>query len=121
MGSILLIISTHTSHQQLSRSSVLLNMDRIESNRDAARDAFMELCAAVDRMMEEKEEKREMARGRVDHIKGRYRNLRVRRTRLRMKYVALLEAYNELAEEMRERSDSESSSDEEDDDNCCIM
>ena len=41
---------------------------------------------------EEKEEKREMARGRVDHIKGRYRNLRVRRTRLRMKYVALLEA-----------------------------
>ena len=26
-------------------------MDRIESNRDAARDAFMELCSAVDRMM----------------------------------------------------------------------
>merc|ERR1712024_109955 len=119
MGSILLKISTHTGHQQLS--TVHRKMDRIESNRDAARDAFMELCSAVDRMMEEKEEKREMARGRVDHIKGRYRNLRVRRTRLRMKYVALLVAYNELAEEMRERSDSESSSDEEDDDNCCIM
>ena len=32
-----------------------------------------------------------------------------------------LPRYNELAEEARERSDSESSSDEEDDDNCCIM
>ena len=41
--------------------------------------------------------------------------------RLREKYVAAVDAYNELAEEARERSDSSSSSSDDDDDDCCIM
>ena len=76
---------------------------------------------------------------RFEHLMGRYRNLRVRRNNLRNKYTTLLDKwvaafvakfktltllvsrYNELAEELKDRSDSDSSSDEEDDDNCCIM
>merc|ERR1712000_627377 len=42
--------------------------------------------------------------------------------RLREKYAALLDLYNELAEEAKDRSDSSSSSDDsDDDDNCSIM
>merc|ERR1719266_1416212 len=42
-------------------------------------------------------------------------------TRLRGKYVVLLEAYNELVEEAKDRSDSSSSSSDDDDDNCSLM
>ena len=42
--------------------------------------------------------------------------------RLRGKYMALLEKYNELAEEAKDRSDSSSSSDDSDgDENCVLM
>ena len=41
--------------------------------------------------------------------------------RLREKYAALLEAYNELAEDARDRSDSSSSDDDDDDDTCTLM
>merc|ERR1712088_341763 len=41
--------------------------------------------------------------------------------RLREKYAALLDMYNELAEEAKDRSDSSSSSDGDGDDNCSIM
>ena len=41
--------------------------------------------------------------------------------RLREKYAAAVDAYNELAEEAKERSDSSSSSSDDDDDDCCIM
>ena len=37
-------------------------MDVIEDKRDAARDAFENLCMTVDRMIEEKAEKQEEAR-----------------------------------------------------------
>merc|ERR1719481_373001 len=41
--------------------------------------------------------------------------------RLREKYMALLDMYNSLAEEAKERSDSSSSSDDEEDGNCSLM
>ena len=48
-------------------------------------------------------------------------HLREKNQRLRAKYIAVVDMYNTLAEEAKERSDSSSSSDEEQDDNCCIM
>ena len=42
-------------------------MDVIEDKRDAARDAFEDLCMTVDRMIEEKAEKEEAARARWEH------------------------------------------------------
>merc|ERR1719188_1824149 len=48
-------------------------------------------------------------------------HLREKCHRLREKYAAAVDAYNELAEEARERSDSSSSSSDDDDDDCCIM
>ena len=41
--------------------------------------------------------------------------------RLREKYAAAVDAYNELADEAKDRSDSSSSSSDDDDDDCCIM
>ena len=48
-------------------------------------------------------------------------HLREKNRRLRAKYIVVVDLYNTLAEEAKERSDSSSSSDEEQDDNCCIM
>ena len=39
-------------------------MDVIEDKRDAARDAFEDLCMTVDKLIEEKAEKQEAARAR---------------------------------------------------------
>ena len=42
-------------------------MDVIEDKRDAARDAFEDLCMTVDKLIEEKAEKQEAARARWEH------------------------------------------------------
>jgi hypothetical protein len=48
-------------------------------------------------------------------------HLREKHQRLRARYIAVVDAYNTLAEEAKERSDSSSSSDSDKDDNCSIM
>ena len=42
-------------------------MDVIEDKRDAARDAFEDLCMTVDKLIEEKAEKQEAARAMWEH------------------------------------------------------
>merc|ERR1712241_1115879 len=108
-------------HFRMGDEEVQSAMDVIEDKRDAARDAFEDLCMTVDKLIEEKAEKQEAARARFEHLMGRYRNLRVRRNNLRTKYTTLLDKYNELAEELKDRSDSDSSDDEEYDGTCSIM
>ena len=46
-------------------------MDVIEDKRDAARDAFEDLCMTVDKLIEEKAEKQEAARARWGHQSAR--------------------------------------------------
>ena len=46
-------------------------MDVIEDKRDAARDAFEDLCMTVDKLIEEKAEKQEAARARWEHQSAR--------------------------------------------------
>merc|ERR1719229_64059 len=48
-------------------------------------------------------------------------HLREKCHRLREKYAAAVDAYNELAEEAKERSAPSASSSDDDDDDCCIM
>ena len=69
----------------------------------------------------EREEKRGAAIARFEAMKAWNAHLREKNQRLRAKYIAVVDMYNTLAEEAKERSDSSSSSDEEQDDNCCIM
>merc|ERR1711934_1161584 len=85
---------------------------------DDTKSAFEELCAMVDALNSEREEKRGAAIARFEAMKAWNAHLREKNQRLRAKYIAVVDMYNTLAEE---RSDSSSSSDEEQDDNCCIM
>merc|ERR1712150_124821 len=88
---------------------------------NAAREAFEELCAMVDNINSEREERRETAKAKLTFLRNRNANLRERNARLRAKYAAMVDAYNNLAEEAKDRSDSSSSSSDESDDDCCIM
>merc|ERR1712141_509646 len=87
---------------------------------DDTKTAFEELCAMVDALNSERE-KRGLAIARFEAMKAWNAHLREKNQRLRAKYIAVVDMYNTLAEEAKERSDSSSSSDEEQDDNCCIM
>merc|ERR1712062_851727 len=87
----------------------------------AAREAFEELCAMVDQINSEREERREAAKARLAFLRARNTRLRERNANLRAKYAAMVDAYNNLAEEAKERSDFSSSSSSSDDDDCCIM
>merc|ERR1712141_650487 len=85
-------------------------------------DAFEELCAMYDAVQGEREERREQVQAKIAHLRERNAHLRERNARLREKYAVMVDAYNNLAEEAKERSDSSSSSDSSDgEDNCCIM
>merc|ERR1712117_536101 len=88
---------------------------------DDTKTAFEELCAMVDALNAEREEKRGAAMARFEAMKAWNAHLREKNQRLRAKYIAVVDMYNTLAEEVKERSDSSSSSEEEQDDNCCIM
>ena len=69
----------------------------------------------------EREERRDVAMARFTALKEMNTHLREKCHRLREKYAAAVDAYNELADEAKDRSDSSSSSDSSDDDDCCIM
>lgn len=72
-------------------------------------------------MQSEKEEKRGLAIARFEAMKTYNQHLREKHRRLRLKYIAVVDMYNTLAEEAKERSDSSSSSDSDKDDTCSIM
>merc|ERR1711902_149466 len=95
--------------------------DRYYGGEGSSRDAFEELCAMYEAVAHEREERREAARVKLVHLRERNAHLRERNQRLREKYAAMVDAYNNLAEEAKDRSDSSSSSSDESDDDCCIM
>ena len=95
--------------------------EKFTAGNDSAKEAFDELCNMVDAFLAEKEEARGRAIARFERKKAYTLHLREKHRRLRLKYIAMVDAYNTLAEEAKERSDSSSSEEEEDDDNCCIM
>merc|ERR1719270_347682 len=88
---------------------------------DSAKEAFDELCAMVENLNAEREERREVAIARFAARRAYTNRLREKNQKLRAQYLALLDSYNALVEEVKDRSDSSSSSDEDDDDTCCIM
>merc|ERR1711997_465528 len=88
---------------------------------DTAKEAFDELCAMVDALHAEREERREVAIARFAARRAYTNRLREKNQKLRAQYLALLDSYNALVEEVKDRSDSSSSSDDDDDDTCCIM
>ena len=95
--------------------------EKFNAAHDETRAAFDELCAMVDAFVAEKEETRNRAIVRFEAQKAYTLRLREKHRTLRLKYIAMVDAYNTLAEEAHERSDSSSSEEEEQDDNCCIM
>jgi len=88
---------------------------------DSAKEAFDELCAMVEALNAEREERREVAIARFSARRAYTQRLREKNQKLRAQYLALLDSYNSLVEEVKDRSDSSSSSDDDDDDTCCIM
>ena len=58
-------------HFRMGDEEVQSAMDVIEDKRDAARDAFEDLCMTVDKLIEEKAEKQEAARARWEHQSAR--------------------------------------------------
>merc|ERR1711981_1016942 len=88
---------------------------------DSAKEAFDELCAMVEALNAEREERREVAIARFAARRAYTQRLREKNQKLRAQYLALLDSYNSLVEEVKDRSDSSSSSDDDADDTCCIM
>jgi len=88
---------------------------------DAARAVFEELCAMVDAFELEREEQREAARAKFELARERRRMLLEKNRRLRDRYIVLLEKYNALAEEVKDRSDSSSGGSSDEHHECSIM
>merc|ERR1711990_88617 len=95
--------------------------DKYNSGEAQAREAFEELCAMCDAFHGERDTARETARAKVTILRERNARLRERNARMRARYAVLVDMYNGLAEEAKERSDSSSSSDSSDGEDCCIM
>lgn len=89
---------------------------------ESANEAFNELCAMVEAFEAEREERREVVQAKVSTLRTMNARLWEKNQKLKAQYHALLDKYNELAEEVHDASDSSSSSDSDDgDDNCSIM
>ena len=95
--------------------------EKHETCVDAARQAFDELCAMVEALQAKREERREASIARFQKNRAMNARMREKNQKLRAQYRALLIQYNELAEEVKDGSDSSSSEDDDDDDNCCLM
>merc|ERR1711872_1169252 len=95
--------------------------EQFVGNSDAAREAFEALAARVEALEQLQAEKEEQARSRLQALKAANVQQREKVHRLRMKYEALLDLYNDLADEAKDRSDSSSSSSDDEDENCSIM
>merc|ERR1712212_624425 len=121
--------SGNHSCDQLSLGSFLkpfkMSLDELRSKGhggcDSAKEAFDELCAMVENLNAEREERREVAIARFAARRAYTNRLREKNQKLRARYLALLDSYNALVEEVKGSSDSSSSLDDDDDDTCCIM
>merc|ERR1719430_1290429 len=93
--------------------------EKFYAGNETSKEAFEEVCSMVSALEAEREESREAARVRVETLYDRCHNLRVKNQNLKAKYLALLDMYNALAEEVKDRSDSSSgSSSDEEEKNC---
>jgi len=95
--------------------------DKYSSGKANTDEAFEELCALFNAMEAEREERREVITAKFTKLKTANALLKEKNATLRGKYIELLAAYNELAEEAREKSDSSSSSSSSDDDGDCTI
>merc|ERR1712215_249800 len=102
-------------------SSVEELREQFVGNSDAAREAFEALAARVEELENLRHEQEELVRGKIQALKDANLHQREKLHRLREKYMALLDMYNALADEAKDRSDSSSSSEDEDDGNCSLM
>merc|ERR1711976_1142875 len=68
--------------------------DKFHTNCDGAKEAFEELCAMFDAVQAEREERREAAATRMAYVREQTTRLRERNRRLRARYAALVDAYN---------------------------
>merc|ERR1711919_31876 len=109
----------------LTNSSSPKNMEEIRekfyAGNASATEAFEEMFARLAELEAERESAREMAKARVDALVARNATLRTKNQNLRAKYVALLDMYNGLAEEVKERSDSSSDSSDDESNDCTLM
>merc|ERR1712038_1118834 len=106
--------------------NIIMSLDELKDKHagsvETASEAFHELCATVEALEAEREERREVVQTRVQTLRSMNSRLREKNQKLKAQYHALLDKYNELAEEVHDASDSSSSSDSDDgDDNCSIM
>jgi len=95
--------------------------ERFYAGNEQSKEAFEELFAMVSAMETEREEARENARARVEALFEKARVLRNKNANLKAKYLALLDLYNQLAEEVKERSDSSSGEEEDENDKVCSL
>jgi len=95
--------------------------ERFVTSQDQGREAFEELALYTSQLEAEQIDKEELVRAKVAALKSSNSHQREKLHRLREKYAALLDLYNDLAEEAHDRSDSSSSSSSSDDENCSIM
>merc|ERR1711879_480471 len=124
MGTKLLLLDSllqEIFRNTLSKMSVEEIRERFVSAQDHGHEAFEELAAYTSQLEAELWEKKEQARGRMAALKESNAHQREKLHRLREKYEALLNLYNEAVEDAKERSDSSSSSSSSDDDDCSIM
>merc|ERR1711970_1340583 len=122
-----LIVDLHGGKNNNSNNNNMSVADIREKFYNQSNEAFEELAALAEylesRVAElegERGEKEEQAKNKIELLRGSAAHQREKLHRLREKYAVLLDAYNELAEEAKDRSDSSSSSDD-DDDNCSLM
>merc|ERR1712037_1030537 len=113
---------TRIFSRQSSKMSYLDEIrERYVASQDQGREAFEELALYTSQLESEQIDKQELARSKIDALKSSNSHRREKLHRLREKYTALLDLYNDLAEEAHDRSDSSSSSSSSDDENCSIM
>merc|ERR1712218_590595 len=77
--------------------------EKYNSGKDQSNEAFEELCALVETMEAEREERREAATARLNHLREVIVRLRERNQRLRGRYAVVVDMYNELVEEKKDR------------------
>merc|ERR1712018_316102 len=126
MGSVLIAFSNvklfcHWATTFPGKMSLDEIKERGHGHVDATKEAFEELCSMAEALHAEREERREAAVARFQVRRAYTNRLREKNQKLRAQYIALLDQYNALVEEAKERSDSSSSDSDGEDDGCCIM
>jgi len=101
------------------KADIVAIKERFISSQDRGLGAFEELATYCCQLETAICEKKELARAKVLALKETNCHQREKLTRLRKKYCALLELYNQFAEDCKNRSDSSSSEDNDDCEEWC--